>query len=139
MTIIYNIPSHEDSIKLFGKRFIKNNRDNCYLLVDGQQKKLCEYLTLNQKQKNKDTIKIKLIETNTITNMNGMFSGVKTLKSLPDISKWDSKNVTNTSYMFNDYRILTKLSEISEWEPKNVTNMLNCYDGSPLSSHESDD
>ena len=33
--------------------------------------------------------------------MNGIFGGCSSLKSLPDISKWDTKNVTNMDSMFN--------------------------------------
>ena len=33
--------------------------------------------------------------------MNGMFSGCKSLSSLPDISKWNTHNVTNMSNMFS--------------------------------------
>ena len=32
--------------------------------------------------------------------MSYMFHGCTSLSSLPDISKWDTKNVTNMSYMF---------------------------------------
>ena len=32
MTIIYNIQSYDNSIKLFGNDFVKNNINNCYLL-----------------------------------------------------------------------------------------------------------
>ena len=33
-----------------------------------------------------------------------MFCGCKSLKSLPDISKWDTKNVTDMSQMFSGCR-----------------------------------
>ena len=46
MTIIYNIQSNDNSIKLFGNDFVKNNINNCYLLIDGQKIKLCEKLIL---------------------------------------------------------------------------------------------
>ena len=36
--------------------------------------------------------------------MRYMFNSCKSLKSLPDISKWDTKNVTNMSYMFSGCR-----------------------------------
>ncbi len=32
--------------------------------------------------------------------MNGMFFNCKSLKELPDISKWDTKNITDMSWMF---------------------------------------
>ena len=33
--------------------------------------------------------------------MNSMFWYCSSLQSLPDISKWDTKNVTNMNYMFD--------------------------------------
>ena len=92
MTITYKIP-YDNSIRLFGKDFVKNNINNCYLLIYGKENKLCEKLILNQEQKNKDILEIKLIETNKITNMSYMFYWCSSLNSLPDISKWDTKNV----------------------------------------------
>ena len=35
-----------------------------------------------------------------VTNMNRIFGGCSSLISLPDISKWDTKNVTDMKYMF---------------------------------------
>ena len=59
-----------------------------------------QYFKLNNNHKNKDTLKIKLIETNTITNMRGMFSYCNSLKSLPDINNLYTANVTDMSDMF---------------------------------------
>ena len=66
ITIIYEIRSYNYSVKLFGNDFVKNNINNCYLLIDGQRIKLCEKLVLSQNQKNKKILEIKLIETNKI-------------------------------------------------------------------------
>ena len=101
INIIYKIDSSKNSIKLFGKYFVNNNINNCYLLINNKEEKLCEYLELNEEQKKKNELKIKLIEKNKITNMSYMFSWCKSLKELPDISKWDTKNVTDMRYMFS--------------------------------------
>ena len=108
MTITYKIP-YDNSIRLFGEDFVKNNINNCYLLIYGKENKLCEKLIINQEQKNKDILEIKLIETNKITNMSYMFDWCTSLNSLPDISKWDTKNVTNMSGIFEG---CFKLSDI---------------------------
>ena len=56
ITIIYNID--KDEIQLFGDEFIKNNKDKCFLLIEGNK----ENLTSKWKLKNKDKnlLKIKL-------------------------------------------------------------------------------
>ena len=125
MTIIYNIDGNE--INLFNDDFIKNNKDNCYLLIEGKKESLCSYWKLNKTDKK--LLEIKLIETKTITDMSYMFYDCNSLKNLPDISKWDTKNVNNMSYMFYDCNSLNNLPDISKWDTKNVTNMICMFFG----------
>ena len=44
--------------------------------------------------------------------MNSMFSGCSFLKSLPNISKWNTNNVNNICYMFAGCSSLISLPEI---------------------------
>ena len=85
MTIIYGIKSYNDSIMIFGEEFVKNNKNNCYLLIDGQKIKLSKDIILNKIQKKQGLLKIKLIETNKIINMSHMFYDCDSLDSIPDI------------------------------------------------------
>ena len=55
MTIIYDMDKNKDEIKIFGTNFVENNKDNCYLLIDGKQCELCEFYKLKNNQKNKST------------------------------------------------------------------------------------
>ena len=123
MTIIYKIDKNQDEIRIFGKHFVDENKDNCILLIDGQEIKLCQYFKLNNKQKNNDTLKVKLIEKKSITNMFCLFSFCESLISLPDIDKWDTKNATNMGHMFSYCTILKSLPDISIWDIRNVTNI----------------
>ena len=45
------------------------------------------------------------------------------LRSLPDISKWDTSNVTNMKNMFSYCKLLTALPDISNWNTSKVTSM----------------
>ena len=47
--------------------------------------------------------------------MSSMFNNCSSLKSLPDISKWDIRNVTDMCEMFHNCSSLTSLPEISNW------------------------
>ena len=123
MIIIYQIDKKEDYMIIFNEIFVENNKNNCYLIIDNQQKELCSLLQLNKKQKERNTLEIKLIETKTITNMNNMFNGCNSLKSLPDFSEWNTNKITDMSYMFNDCNLLELLPDISKWDIKNVINM----------------
>ena len=130
-TIIYYIKKakndeeyayNKNQIKIFGKKFVENNKNNCYLLVNGKQNELSQYLILNEDSKS-DFLHIKLIEKETITNMSDMFYNCTSLNTLPDISEWDTKNVNNMSYMFSGCRELISLPDISKWNTENVTTM----------------
>ena len=46
--------------------------------------------------------------------MNGMFYECYSLKSLPDISNWNTSNVTDMSYMFDSCNSLIFLPDISK-------------------------
>ena len=46
--------------------------------------------------------------------MSFMFSGCKSLLSLPDISKWNTNKVTNMSNMFENCSSLSSLPNISK-------------------------
>ena len=123
MNIIYNIPKNTNKIKLFGSSFVKNNKNNCYLLIDEEFNELCESFELNSKQKNQNKFNIKLIEMNSISNMSFMFSDCSLLSSLPDISKWNMENVNDIRGIFCECESLKSLSDISNWNTKNITNM----------------
>ena len=79
MTIIYNI-NYENKVKLFDEDFIKNNKNNCYLVVNDIKQELIDYLEINTKEQ--EQLEIKLYETNTITNMYCMFYKCSSLVSL---------------------------------------------------------
>ena len=59
--------------------------------------------------------------TSKVTNMNSMFSGCNSLKSL-DLSGWDTSKVTSMMSMFNGCNSLTSLT-LSNFNTSNVTNM----------------
>ena len=125
--IIYKINQNEHEIKLFGSNFVKNNKDNCYLSIQGKKIDICSWWKLDQNQDEKNIFKIILIIIKPITNMSHMFSGCHSLINLPDISKLDTKNVTNMSGVFNYCNSLINLADISKWDTQNVTNMSSMF------------
>ena len=129
VTMIHIVDKDMDKIKIFDGPFTKNNKNNCYMIINGEQKELCEYLELNNYYKEKNEIEIILVENKVITDMSYMCSGCSMLKSLPDIDKWDTKNVTNMSNMFSYCSSLKSLPDISNWNIKKVTDFKNMFCG----------
>ena len=58
--------------------------------------------------------------------MSSIFKECRSLQSLPDISKWDTKNVTKMNSMFSNCTSLKSLPDISKWD---ITNMINMFNG----------
>ena len=86
--------------KLFGERFVKNNKNKCKMIINGKKKKICSYLPNYHKYLNKDKLKIKLIIIKNISDISYMFSGCLSLVSLPDISKMNLNSLKNIKGIF---------------------------------------
>ena len=123
MIIIYKIEGKE-KIKLFGENFIKNNKNNCKIIVKNKELNIVEYLNVNKEDK---ILKIKLKEIKLITDMSEMFCYCESLISLPDISNLNTNNVTNMSYMFFNCNSLTSIPDISNWKTNNVTDLSSMF------------
>ena len=57
--------------------------------------------------------------------MFGLFYECSSLKSLPDISKWNTNNVIDMSGFFGECSSLKSIPDISKWKIKNVVNINN--------------
>ena len=64
-----------------------------------------------------------------ITNINNMFSGCKSLISLPDLSKWNTSNIENMIYMFSGCKSLISLPDLSKWNTSKVKHINLMFSG----------
>ena len=136
-----------EEIKLFGDKFVENNKEKCQIIINGEEFKICS-TKKNIQLNNIFQIKLKGItnitdmsymfdnclfltslpdisnmNTQNVTNMKSIFSHCTSLSSLPDISKWNTENVIDMSSMFNHCISLLSLPDISNWNIQNVKNM----------------
>ena len=143
-------------VKLFGKNFIKNNKENCYIKIGDKELELCEYFELNKNSK-KDLV-IKLIEKDNkriidmsymfyesnllsiseksiwkidkVNNLSNMFNSCLFLEKIPSfISDWDTSQVTDISYLFYNCPLLETIPSLSHWNTIKVINMNNIFYG----------
>ena len=98
--IIDNI-EYSTNIKIFGDIFVKNNKDKCRIIINGNEFELNETLNVNNNQLKNKIFEIKLKGIKNITNISYIFSGCESLSSLPDISKWNTQNLKEISDMFS--------------------------------------
>ena len=117
----------EERMRIFGKTFVKNNRDKCKIIINKKEYQLKENID-DYDITYHDFVNIKLIGTNNIKDMSGMFEDCKILSTFSDISNWNTSNVTNMSRMFSGCRLLSTPPDISKWNTSNVTDMSGMFE-----------
>ena len=145
------VNNNNKQVRIFGKTFVNNNKDNCVIIYEENEFELAEYFEdIDFSYKNRDPFTFKLkginniinmedmfsycdtlislpdisnIDTSNVINMGSLFSGCFSLKSLPDLSRWNTSNVRNMSFMFNSCSSLQFLPDISNWNTFNVRSM----------------
>jgi len=132
MNIIYDInkkdkkvETEKDTIKIFGLKFVNNNKNICKMVIDNKEYELKE--KYNIKNYNNNIFKIKLTGIDNIKNMSYIFDGSSSLLSLPDISKWNTNNATDMGGLLDGCSSLSSLPDISNWNTNNVTRMFGMF------------
>ena len=105
--LIYKIEPQIDKIKIFGKQFVKENKEKCYLSYKGKIFQLQEYFFLRDLKEEKDKFEILMIQFNNISEKNYIFDEYNLLIKSKNENK---KPKTNT----NEKK--TKEEEIEENE-----------------------
>ena len=126
INIIYDInKENKENIKIFGKKFVNNNRNICKMIIDNKEYKISE--KYNIKNYNKNKLEIKLKGINKINDMSCMLDECSSLISLPDISKWNTNKVNDMSCIFYGCSSLIFLPDISKCNINNVNNMSDMF------------
>ena len=122
----------DNKMKIFGKKFVEKNRDNCVLIINGKEYELSEYYTLKKNDLKNNEIEIKLKLTKTLIDMSYMFHADSSepsiyLTSVTNIVNLNTSFVTDISYLFSNCTSLTCIPDISNWETINLTNIGNLF------------
>ena len=83
-------------IDIFGKDFVEKNKDNCYLLINGEKKALCE----KYDRPDEEPLTIILVKEKEIENMSKMFFKCNFLHLVKVLTQWKFDNVNNLNSMF---------------------------------------
>jgi surface protein len=129
ITIQY-YPDTQKKIKLFGQKFIINNKEKCKLSINNNFYELFDTLKISkdlekQISANNGIFEVKLcIDKNEyLTDMSYMFKDCSSLLFLPDISDINTFHVTDMSYLFYGCSLLEQIPNISKWNISNVKNL----------------
>ena len=142
-------------LTLFDKKFVENNKNKCKIRINSTEYELSSSFTIYKKdiifsEQNfmtpNSTLRIDIIELNTITDMSFMFGYSRNYKNpeemmLDDafygyfwnklnaieISEWDTSKVINMKGMFQGAKIIP---DISKFDTSNVKDMSYMFKGS---------
>ena len=109
INIIYKT-DEEGEENIFGDEFVKNNKNNIELIINGNKNDLIERYKLREGENN-----IKIIIKNKITNLQKMFYDCKSLKNIKGLEYLDTKDVKNFGYMFLGCSSLSDTRGLENW------------------------
>ena len=121
-----------NKMELFGEIFVNNNREKCFLLIEGKIFELSRFINLSDifddKKNYKDwpiRLNVKLIENKKylITDLSFIFNGISTLSSKSNFKDFNAKNINKMSYMFYNCTSMKELPDISKLNTSKVIDM----------------
>jgi surface protein len=112
------LTKNEQKIRVFGKKFVENNRNKITLIIDGKELELCEYYEI--KNKELEELTIILVQKGPIESMKDMFKNCSCLTSVTK-KLWIQKKIIDMSYMFCGCNKLNKVDLFSETDVSEVT------------------
>ena len=110
--------------QIFGRKFVRNNKDNIILKINGKESKLVEEYDLNNGVNN---IEINII--NKLTNLEDMFYYACSLKGIEELKYLNITEINNFSGMFYGCSSLSDIKSLQNWDVSNGNNfsdMFNC-------------
>ena len=107
----------EGSQRIFGDKFVENNKRNIDLIINGAKTNLIGQYKLQQGENN-----IKLIIKNKISNLEYMFNECKCLKNIDGLKNLDTKGINNFEHMFNGCSLLSDINGLYYWNVSNSNN-----------------
>ena len=133
ITIKYKVKIHDEKIKIFGKKFVENNKKNFKIeLINNQIKNyfdLDEFQIVNEKMRKDGYVEIRLIAINPIKNMSFMFGKASydeppvRIQEIVEFKNWSTKDVTNMSKLFCECNELISLPDLKFFTTEKVTDM----------------
>ena len=129
ITLMYKINKLGFTVRLFGSKFFQKNKNNCKLIINGEESNLKEFYDIKAIDNNLEILKIFIILNNNITDLSHMFYGCSSLISLDGISELNTANINNMSHLFYNCSSIQSLPNISKWEMSNVINISYMFAG----------
>ena len=95
---------------IFGFEFVKNNKDNITLIINGEKSELVEKFNLKMGRNN-----FQMILDNPLKNLKSMFAMVTSLENMEGLKYLNTERVTDFSYMFANCQTLKDITPLKNW------------------------
>ena len=118
----YILDEKEEKLRIFGDKFVENNKENCIFIFNNKEYDLSSYFDI-EKFSDENELIIKLKPKNIITNVSYMLKDFSSLKSVQNLETLKTDKITNMKFIFYKCSSLKKISDISHWDTKNVKSM----------------
>ena len=110
---------NENVVRIFGKYFVKQNRNKCKIIYNNNKYKLKEFFDEIDENNNKEVVKLKLNGINNINNLEKMFYGCYHLSLILDSKNNNENEKNNINKSSNIYE------KIKDMTKSKITNTLN--------------
>ena len=110
--------------QIFGELFVKENKENMELIINGEKKDLIDRYKLEEGDNN-----ITLIIKKKITNLSHMFDKCESLKNIEELKYLTIFYCTNFSYMFSGCSSLSDIKSLENWNVSNGNNFSGMFYG----------
>ena len=101
----------EEITNIFGEKYVKANKDNIELIINGERSPLVDKYILKKGENN-----IKMLIKNNILNLEYMFENCSTLKNIEDLKNLNTKEITNFSHIFSGCSSLSDITALKNWD-----------------------
>ena len=115
---------NENFYPLFGSKFVRNNKNNIQLIINGKECQLKEEYDLNDGINN-----IQLKISNELTNLEQMFYNSKYLKNIDELKYLKTENIYSFKNMFAGCSSLSEINALSNWDVSNGNDFSGMFAG----------
>lgn len=123
--LIKYVNNENKTIKIFGSKFIENNKDIWKIIINKEERELCEYLDIQniKNDKNPNILEVKLKQIKLFTDLSYMFSDCSNLFYIEGVSNLNISNIETIKNLLFGCSSLSFIPDISNWDTSNVKDM----------------
>ena len=124
INLTYYFGKWYSSNRIFGEKFVENNKDNITLIINGKENELISEYNLKEGGNN-----IQIIIKNKLTNLEYMFYNCLSLINIEELAYLNTKDVNNFSYIFGGCSLLSNIKPLKNWDVSNGINFSHMFYG----------